>query len=52
MPPEGLNDIAHQFVYGEVGPYLKVAMGGGYPAFFPQDMNDTLWDMVNRNYDV
>ncbi len=31
------------------GNKLKVAMGGGYPAFFPQSMEDELDQGVSKN---
>ena len=46
-PDEDLHDIAYQFAKGDVGPKLKVALAGGYPAFFPKDMKETLASRVS-----
>ena len=46
--PDDLHDIAHQLVHGEVGRRFKVAMGGGYPAFFPKSMKDELFKKVKN----
>ena len=41
-PPEGAHDIAWQFVNSAPGNRTKVAMGGGYTAFYPKSMKDEL----------
>ena len=48
-PPEDLHDIAYQLVHGQVGRKLNVAIGGGYPAFFPVEMKEELYEMVCYN---
>lgn len=40
--PEDLHDIAWQFVNEEPGKNIKVALAGGYPAFFPREMQEEL----------
>ena len=45
--PDDLHDIAYQLVHGEVGKRFRVAMGGGYPAFFPKSMKADLFNKVN-----
>ena len=46
--PNDLFDIAHQLVHGDVGKRLNVAMGGGYPAFFPRSMEQELYETVKK----
>ena len=45
-PPNGTHDIAWQFVNSPPGNRVKVALGGGYPAFYPVEMRDELEEEV------
>ena len=46
-PPNGTHDIAWQFVNSAPGNKVKVALGGGYPAFYPIQMKGELESKVS-----
>ena len=45
----GLDDIALQLIYGEVGSKLKVMLGGGKSAFIDKQLYDQGWRTDGRN---
>ena len=45
-PPEGAHDIAWQLVHESPGNKAKVLLGGGYPAFFPKEMEQAMRNFV------
>ncbi|KAM7358933.1 alkaline phosphatase 9 [Cochliomyia hominivorax] len=45
----GLDDIAQQLIYGEVGSKLKVMMGGGKSAFVDKSLYANGWRTDGRN---
>ena len=46
-PPEGVTDIAWQFLHNQEAQKVKVALGGGYPAFYPKEMAEEMRNKVN-----